>query len=69
LIFGTGTGASSAMEHLLAELRHNDRDIAERIVGSIAVDEHHLTEDQLLAKARELFVVSNKPAAAPLRRP
>jgi hypothetical protein len=58
LIFGTGTGSSSAMEHLLAELTHNHRDIAECVVGSVAVDEHHLTEDQLLAKARELFVVS-----------
>jgi len=69
LLFGTGTGASSAMEHLLAELKHNHPDIAERVVGSIAVDEHHLTDDQLLAKARELFVVSNTPAAPPRRWP
>jgi hypothetical protein len=57
LMFGTGTGASSAMEQLLADLKQNHREIAERVVGSVAVDEHHLTEDQLLAKARELFVV------------
>jgi hypothetical protein len=57
LMFGTGTGASSAMEALVAELKHNHHDIAERIVGTFAVDEHHLTEDQLLAKARELFTV------------
>jgi len=55
LLFGTGTGASSAMEQLVAELKHNHRDIAQRVVGSIAVDEHHLTDDQLLAKARDLF--------------
>ena len=55
LMFGTGTGASSAMEQLLADLKRNHKDIAKRIVGSMAVDEHHLTEDQLLAKARELF--------------
>ena len=56
LMFGTGTGASSAMEQLLLDLKKHHPDVAERVVGSIAVDEHHLTEDQLLAKARELFV-------------
>jgi imidazoleglycerol phosphate dehydratase HisB len=43
------------MDHLLAELKLHHPDIAKRVVGSIVVDEHHLTEDQLLAKARELF--------------
>jgi hypothetical protein len=57
LLFGTGTGASSAMEQLLADLKKNHKEIAERVVGSITVNEHHLTEDQLLAKARELFAV------------
>ena len=55
LIFGTGTGASSAMEALLADLKKNHHDLAERVIGSVAVNEHHLTEDQLLAKAREMF--------------
>jgi hypothetical protein len=58
LMFGAGTGASSAMEQLLAELKLHHPDIAKRVVGSIAVDEHHLTEDQLLAKAREMFVAA-----------
>lgn len=56
LMFGTGTGASSAMEQLVLDLKKHHHELAERIVGAIAVDEHHLTEDQLLAKARELFV-------------
>jgi hypothetical protein len=56
LMFGTGTGASSAMEQLLIDLKKHHRDIANRVVGSVSVDEHHLTDDQLLAKARELFV-------------
>jgi len=43
------------MEQLMIDLKHNHRDIAERVVGTFAIDEHHLTEDQLLAKARELF--------------
>jgi len=55
LMFGTGTGASSAMEQLLLELKKNHQDVAEKVIGSFAVDEHHLTEPQLLAKARELF--------------
>ena len=58
LMFGTGTGASSAMEALVAELKKNHHEIAARIIGTVAVDEHHLTEDQLLAKARELFVAA-----------
>ena len=56
LMFGAGTGASSAMEQLLLDLKKHHHDLAKRIIGSITVDEHHLTEDQLLAKARELFV-------------
>jgi hypothetical protein len=56
LLFGAGTGSSSAMEHLLAELKLHHPDIASRVVSSVVVDEHHLTEDQLLAKARDLFV-------------
>lgn len=58
LLFGTGTGASSAMEQLLSDLKRLHKDLAERIVGTVAVDEHHLTDDQLLAKARELFTES-----------
>ena len=55
LIFGSGTGASSAMDQLLVDLRHHHKDIAQRIVGSIVLDEQHLTEDELLAKAREFY--------------
>jgi hypothetical protein len=55
LLFGTGTGASSAMEQLIAELQQHHPDVARLVVGSVAVDEHHLTEDKLLAKAREFY--------------
>jgi hypothetical protein len=55
LLFGAGTGASSAMEQLIADLNKHHHDIAKRIVGSVKIDEHHLTDDELLAKARELF--------------
>jgi hypothetical protein len=55
LLFGTGTGASSAMEQLRADLKQHHADVAKHIVGSVPVDEHHLTEDQLLARAREFY--------------
>lgn len=55
LILGTATGESNAMEHLLADLKQNHSDVTSHIVGSIVLDEHHLTEDQLLAKAREFY--------------
>jgi hypothetical protein len=55
VLFGTGTGASSAMEQLIADLKRHHADVAKRIVGSVAVDEHHLTEGQLLARAREFY--------------
>lgn len=38
LIFGHGTGESSAMEQLLADLKCNHGDVAEHIVGSIVID-------------------------------
>jgi hypothetical protein len=55
LLFGSGTGASSAMDELLAELKHHHGALAKRIVGSIVLDETHLSEDQLLAKARDFY--------------
>src|SRR5688572_700723 len=55
LVFGSGTGASSAMDQLLAALKHDHPDLAERVVGSFVVDAQHLTEDQLLAKARDFY--------------
>ncbi len=60
LMFGTGTGASSAMDQLLLDLKHNHHELAERVIGAVAVDEHHLTEDQLLAKAREMFAQGDR---------
>jgi hypothetical protein len=55
LLFGSGTGASSAMEELLAELKHHHGDVAKCIVGSVVLDETHLSDDQLLAKARDFY--------------
>jgi hypothetical protein len=55
LIFGTGTGKSSEMDQLIAWLKLHHPGLASRIIGSLIVDEHHLTEDQLLAKARQFY--------------
>jgi hypothetical protein len=55
LIFGSGTGASSAMDHLLAELKQHHADLATRVVGCVIVNEQHMTEDQLLAQARAFY--------------
>lgn len=61
LVFGGGTGKSSEMEQFLVWLTHHRPHVAQRVVGSMVVDEHHLTEAQLLAKARAFF--DNFPAA------
>jgi hypothetical protein len=55
LIFGTATGASSAMDHLVVDLKQHYPAIAKRVIGSVIIDEKHTTEDQLLAKAREFY--------------
>ncbi|MCL1466864.1 hypothetical protein [Argonema galeatum] len=60
LIFGSSTGASSAMDYLLAELKEHHPDLARRVVGTIVVNEQHMTEDQLLAQARS-FYAANEP--------
>jgi hypothetical protein len=60
LIFGTGTGMSSEMDQFVKWLELHHPEQAGWILGSIVIDEHHLTEEQLLAKAREFYA-----AAAP----
>ena len=60
LLFGSGTGRSSAMEMLLADLKAHHSDVAEKIIGSVVVDAHHTNESQLLAKARAFYVEHNQ---------
>jgi hypothetical protein len=59
LLFGSGTGRSSAMEQLVADLKEHHHDVAEKIIGSIVVDPHHTTENQLLAQARKFYAEHN----------
>ena len=56
LIFGPGTGSGSEMEQFVAWLKANRPELARRVVGAVVVDLHHLTEAQLLAKARAFLV-------------
>ena len=56
LIFGTGKGTSSEMDQFVAWLKHHHPETSNRIVGSVVVNEHHLTEEQLLAKARDFYI-------------
>ena len=66
LLFGTGTGTSSEMDQFIAWMRIHHPQLARRIVGSLVVNEHHLTVDQLLARAREFYANDRmQPVARP----
>ena len=60
LLFGSGTGRSSAMEMLVADLKTHHPDVADKIIGSVVVDAHHTTEGQLLARARAFYAEYNR---------
>ena len=55
LIFGNGKGNSSAIVQLIRYLSKHHEDIAEQIVGALTVDVEALTDNQLLAVAREFY--------------
>lgn len=55
LVFGSSTGASSAMVHLMSAMRAEYPDVAKRVVGEVVIDAKHMTEDQLLAEARMFY--------------
>lgn len=61
LVFGSGAGKGSEMEQFTIWLAQHRPEIAKRVIGSVVVDENHLTEAQMLAKARAFF--SEFPAA------
>jgi hypothetical protein len=63
LVFGTGTGTSSEMDQFITWLKIHHPEVAKRIIGSLVVDEKHLTPDQLLAKAREFYAKPRKIVA------
>ena len=60
LLFGSGTGKSSAMDQLVADLKAHHADVSAAIVGAIVVDAHHTTENELLAQARKFYAEYNR---------
>jgi hypothetical protein len=56
LVLGSGTDATTPMRQLLIELGRDHQDVAKRIVGAIVVHEQHMTEKQMLARAREFYL-------------
>lgn len=55
LIFGTGKGMSSEMDQFHAWVQIHLPLLAARVIGCLLIDEHHLSSDQLLAKARDFY--------------
>jgi hypothetical protein len=55
LIFGSGTGSSAAMSNFAAWLGKHHVKIFDRIIATVTIDLAHMTEPQLLAKAREIY--------------
>jgi hypothetical protein len=63
LVFGTGTGTSNEMDQFIVWLKSHHPDQAARIIGAVVVNESHLSENQLLAKAREFYAKEGIPDA------
>jgi hypothetical protein len=61
LIFGSGSGTANEMDQFIAWLKIHHPELAKRIAGSLIIDEHHFTDAQLLAKARDLFALQPAP--------
>jgi hypothetical protein len=61
LILGTGKGTSSEMEQFVGWLGRHHPEMAARVLGSLVVDEHHLSEGQLLSRAREFYSATPAP--------
>ena len=55
LVLGTATGAASCMQQFLTWVKSHHPDLAGRIIGTVSVNEHHMSDDQLLALARRFL--------------
>lgn len=55
LLLGHGTGASDMRQVLLTDLETHHRELLDRIVGVVTLDQAHPSEGALLALAREHF--------------
>jgi hypothetical protein len=57
LLFGCGSGKASEAELFAAWLREQHPALATRIAGTIAVDEHQVSDNELLAKTRHFLKI------------
>ena len=57
VIFGSGKGSSSAMDLFMEWLGEHNPKLKERVFDTLVVDESHLTDNQLIAKARIVYAV------------
>lgn len=55
LVFGSGEGSSSAQDKFVKFLKEKQPKIHDAIVGIHKIDASHMSENELLAKAREIF--------------
>jgi hypothetical protein len=65
VLFGVGTGRSSAMDQLMADLTAHHPAVSVKVIAAVVVDAHHTSEHQLLAEARTLFAQSDGRDAPP----
>lgn len=55
LVIGSGKGTGSEMGQFVGWLERHHPELARRVVGNLVVDQHHLSEAQVMAKAREFY--------------
>ena len=60
LVFGGGAGMASEMDKFVAWLGVHRPKLAQRVIGSMVVDEHDLTDAQLVAKAQAFYANRGK---------
>jgi hypothetical protein len=61
LVFGSGSGTANEMDQFTAWVGAHRPELAGHIAGSLTIDEHHLTDAQLLAKARDFYAARRDP--------
>jgi hypothetical protein len=61
LLFGRGTGASSAMAQLLSKLKQQYPALANRVLGSVVVTQQRLSRSQLLGMAVKFHEEKKSP--------
>jgi len=61
LIFGSGTGMASEMEQFVNWLAKHQPELSKHIIGSVTIDGSHLSDGQMLEKARAFYASAALP--------